>query len=57
MIHDCLTAKDGADKAALTYKFTYANTKRTKPDYATYSAKFTGGNCPDKTTTFSNEGN
>jgi hypothetical protein len=55
-IYDCLDT-GGAKSAYLTWKFTYADTTRTKPDYVKYTATFDGGSCEDMSTNFNNQSN
>ena len=47
-------ANQGASAASLTWSFEYSDTKRTKPDSVTYSAKFTDGDCSNLSEVFDN---
>lgn len=52
VIHDCIVG--GATSAALSWKFSYSSSTKTKPNGVTYTANFTGGTCKDQTMSFPN---
>ena len=55
-IYDCIDSK-GCNSGYLTWKFTYADSTRTKPDKVHYEAVFDGGECGKLEETFDNTGN
>lgn len=52
VIYDCI--KSGANKASLSWVFTYSNSSRTMPSEVQYSAVFDKGNCTTVTSNFPN---
>lgn len=55
-IYDCIASK-GCNSGYLTWKFTYADSTRTKPDKVHYTASFDGGECGTLSEDFDNTGN
>jgi len=53
-IYQCVN--DGAKSANLHWKFMYSNETQTKPDSVEYSASFSGGECTDLSSVFTNLG-
>lgn len=54
-IYDCI-ASSGCESGYLTWKFTYADSTRTKPDKVHYTATFKGGDCDYLEEDFDNTG-